>query len=77
MYCAFLLFSKEISKELGLDLDFNKDTKTVRLTLDYDGKMANAGVYIELDSEDFLDLIAKKIPGKLDDAVIGLIKGAL
>lgn len=68
---------KAISKELGLDLEFNKEEKTVRLSLDYDGKMANAGVYIELDAMDFIDLIAEKIPGKLDDLVLNQIKGLI
>ena len=68
---------KEISKELGLDLKFDKEKKTVRLSLDYDGKMADAGMFIELDSIQFIDLLAEKIPGKLDDMAFDYLKSVV
>ena len=36
-----------------------------------------AGVTLELDSAEVLDVIAKAIPGTLDDAILGAAKAAL
>ena len=40
-------------------------------------KGASAGVEIRVESDYFLDKLAEKIPGEVDDAVIAIIKGAL
>lgn len=61
--------------EAALDVDF-KDGK-LRLSVSYDGKGADAGIYVDLEPEYFLDKLAAAIPGKLDDAVIEMLKGAL
>lgn len=69
------LVEYDFGGESGLDLEF-KDGK-LRLTIQYDGKGADAGVYVDLEPDYFLDKLAAAIPGELDDMVIGAIKGAL
>lgn len=49
----------------------------VKISVSYDGAQADASLVISLDSDLLLDKLAEKIPGKIDDAVIGLIKVAL
>ena len=53
-----------------------KDGK-LRLNLEYDGKGADAGFYVDLDTDYLLDKVADLIPGKIDDVIIGLLKRAL
>ena len=65
----------EISNEANFDLEF-KEGKLM-LKCGYDGKGLDAGLYIELEADYFLDKLAEKIPGKLDDTVIAMLKGAL
>lgn len=42
-----------------------------------DTKGVDANVSVGIDSDYFLDELAKKIPGTLDDAIIGVLKMAL
>lgn len=65
----------EFSKEGGLDLAFVE--KKLRLTISYDGKGVDAGVYADVDPEYFLDKLKAAIPGEIDDTVIDLLKAAL
>lgn len=61
--------------EATLDVDF-KEGK-LRLSVSYDGKGADAGLFVDLDPEYFLDKLKAAIPGSIDDAVIELLKNAL
>lgn len=66
----------EIKKgEATLDLDF-KEGK-LRLSVSYDGKGADAGLFVDLDPDYFLDKLKAVIPGQIDDAIIEMLKGAL
>ena len=65
----------EISKEAKFDLQI-KQGKLI-LALNYDGAQVDAGVSVAVGVDLFLDKLAEKIPGQLDDAVIAVIKGAL
>ena len=66
----------EIKKgEASLDLDF-KEGK-LRLSVSYDGKGADAGLFVDLDPDYFLDKLKDVIPGQIDDAIIEMLKGAL
>jgi len=66
----------EIKKgEASLDLDF-KEGK-LRLSVSYDGKGADAGLFVDLDPDYFLDKLKAVIPGQIDDAIIEMLKGAL
>lgn len=58
-------------------LDVKLVTGKLVITTKYDGKGANAGVYLELEADYFLDKLAAAIPGQMDDAVIAMIKGLL
>jgi len=61
--------------EATLDVDF-KDGK-LRLSVSYDGKGADAGLFVDLDPDYFLDKLKDVIPGQIDDAIIEMLKGAL
>lgn len=69
------LMNKEISKEADLGLVFEE--KKVKLKLAYAGKGAGAEVSVYVDSEYFIDLLAKAIPGELDDMILAGLKAAL
>jgi hypothetical protein len=69
------LFEKQLGAETNVDIDF-KDGDLV-LTVTYDGKGLRAGVSVKVDGEYFLDKLAEKIPGNIDDAIIAMLKGAL
>ena len=66
------LAEMEVSEEADLSLEF-KDGK-LKFLLQYDGKGANAGVYIDVEPEYFLDKLADVIPGEYDDKVFELLK---
>ena len=61
--------------EATLDVDF-KDGK-LRLSVSYDGKGADAGLFVDLDPDYFLNKLKAVIPGQIDDAIIEMLKGAL
>lgn len=69
------LVEYDFGKEGGFDLEF-KDGK-LRVVVAYEGKGADAGVYVDINPEYFLDKLAKAIPGNIDDMVIAALKGAL
>lgn len=60
-----------------VDLKVVVEKGVVKLEVKYDGAGANAGMYVELEADYFLDKLAAAIPGQIDDSVIGLIKAAL
>lgn len=62
--------------ETDLDLVWDGEKNCLKLTFGYDGKGVNAGVYVDIESDYFLDKLAKAIPGEVDDAVIGMLKAA-
>ena len=63
--------------ETDFSLDYNSEEKELRLSFGYDGKGVDAGVYVDVSAEYFLDKLAEVIPGELDDHVINLVKAAL
>ena len=68
---------KEISNELGVEVDYKKESKAVKLEVKYDGKGLDSGLYVEVSAEYLLDKLAEKIPGEWDDAVLKMLKAAL
>ena len=49
----------------------------LKLSLDYDGKQADAGLYISLDVKQFIELLKDAIPGKIDDIILDGLLAAL
>jgi len=47
------------------------------LSVVYDGKGVDGSVNISADSDYFMDKLAELIPGKVDDAIINILKVAL
>lgn len=66
---------KAISSEVKFDLDI-KDGKIVVSAI-YDGKGLDSTISLAIDGEYFLDKLAEKISGNVDDMIIAAIKGAL
>lgn len=53
------------------------DAGKLIIAMGYDGVEADAEMSIKLEVDLFLDKVAALIPGKIDDAVIAMLKGAL
>jgi hypothetical protein len=58
------------------DLDFTAEGN-LRIQVSASHGLGSAGIVLELKGEAVLDALAAAIPGKVDDAVIGLMKAAL
>ena len=69
------LVEGELGSEAVYELKWEEGE--LKLTFGYDGKGIDAGVYVNLGGEYFLDKLAAAIPGELDDSVINLIKAAM
>lgn len=69
--------SKEIVNSSEMKLDIKFEEGKAKLIANYDGKGADAGVYIHLEAGYFLDKLAAAIPGQIDDQVIALLKAAI
>ena len=53
------------------------DNLNIRLEAAYDGKQADAGFFIELTTDEYLEMLKELIPGKVDDVLIEAIKQGL
>jgi len=68
-----------LAKELGAEADLSIALVAgkLELKLSYDGKGAGASVAVNLEPDYFIEKLAAVIPGKLDDAVLEILKSAL
>jgi len=48
-----------------------------RVEIDYAGKQATAGAYVEMDAKQYLELLKAAIPGTVDDAIINALEMAM
>lgn len=69
------LHEQPLGAEANLKLEL-KEGKML-LSVSYDGKGADASLSLLVDPDYFIDLLAKAIPGEIDDAIFAIIKGAL
>lgn len=67
--------SKELSKEL--DLDIKVEEGKIKISVVADMKGVDVGLSVSLEPEYFGDKLAKAIPGQIDDAVIAMLIAAL
>jgi hypothetical protein len=67
--------NEQISKEANVKIEIVAGKIELTAALDTSG--ADVAVKVLVDSDYFLDLLASKIPGQIDDAVIALFKSAL
>lgn len=66
----------EVKKgDFGLELSYVNNQLV--FTVGVDSKGVDAGIKVAIDAEYFMDLLAKAIPGELDDMIINTIKAAL
>ena len=68
------LVNKQIGKEGKLDLGF-KEGK-LELTLGLDSAGVDAGLFVTVEPDYFLDKLKAAIPGTVDDTIIDLLKVA-
>lgn len=68
-----------VNEALGSEGSVSVDLSGGKLSLSakYDSKGLDGEVKLSVDSDYFLDKLAEAIPGKLDDAVIAVLKAAL
>lgn len=53
------------------------DDLNIKLEVGYDGEQADAGFYIDLSTDEYLEMLKKLIPGSVDDVLIEAIKAGL
>jgi hypothetical protein len=69
------LANVNVSKELGLKIEFINNQVKLSLGLDTNGVDASISVMLEVDY--FLDKLAAAIPGTIDNTIIELLKAGL
>lgn len=65
----------QLGHEAGYDIELVDGS--LKISSKYEGKGGGAQVSVFIKAEYFLDKLAEAVPGKIDDAVIALLKGAL
>ncbi len=71
---------KELYKVEKGEMSFKvmkKDDLGLRLEASYDGAQADAGFFIDLSTEEYIEMLKAAIPGKIDDMIIDALKGSL
>ncbi len=58
-------------------LEIKIEEAKVKVALVYDGKQADAKLEIMLGVDEYMDMLAKAIPGEVDDKIIEMLKLAM
>lgn len=58
----------------SLDYDVNFVEGQLVLSMKFDGQYMDSELKVSLDSDQLLDKLAARIPGKVDDAILGMLK---
>lgn len=58
------------------DVEFKEGKLTAKVSAKVEAGV-EGGAFISLDASLILDALAKAIPGQIDDALLGILKGAL
>jgi hypothetical protein len=69
------LVSGDLGPETKYDVSFKEGS--LQVSVNYMGKLAGGSVALKIPADAVLDAIKNAIPGKVDDAVIELIKASL
>jgi hypothetical protein len=69
------ILNKQISPEAKALVEIKEGKLQLSAVLDTGGVDANVAVAVEVDY--FIDELAKKIPGQIDDAIFAVLKTAL
>lgn len=69
------LASGQVGPEANYKLSLEEGKVVV--ALNYTGAQADASLMVKLNAESFIDQLAAMIPGKIDDAIFAMLKGAL
>lgn len=69
------ILNKQISPEAKALVEIKEGKLQLSAVLDTGGVDANVAVAVEFDY--FIDELAKKIPGQIDDAIFAVLKTAL
>lgn len=70
-----ILVDKELGPEAGAKVEISGGK--IILSVDLASAGLGGGLKLSLDSDYFLDALAAKIPGSIDDAIIAVLKSAL
>ncbi len=70
-----IILEKQLSPEANAKVEISGGKLSLAAKLDTGG--VDADVNVAVDTDYFCDELAKKIPGVLDDAILGLLKSAL
>lgn len=69
------ILNKQISPEAKALVEIKEGKLQLSAVLDTGGVDANVAVSVEVDY--FIDELAKKIPGQIDDAIFAVLKSSL
>lgn len=69
------LLAKELGAEGSVKLVIEQGK--IKLVVAYDSKGLDGSVALAVDSDYFIDELAKKIPGQIDDMIFAVLKSAL
>lgn len=69
------ILKQEIGKEAFVTVELSEGKIVIKSELNSSG--LGAGVMATIETDYFLDKIAEKIPGQIDDAVLAVFKSAL
>ena len=69
------IINKQLSPEATLKIEIAEGKLKMSAILDTKG--VDAQLSASVDSDYFIDELAKKIPGTIDDAIFDVLKGAL
>lgn len=69
------IINKQISPEANALVEIKEGKLQLSVKLDTQG--LDGQLSVSVDSDYFIDELAKKIPGTIDDAIFAVLKGAL
>ena len=58
-------------------LEIKIEDLKVKIAVVYDGKQADAKLEVSLGVDEYMDMLAKAIPGEIDDKIIDMLKLAM
>lgn len=66
------LLEKEIGKDGNLTIEF--EGGKLKFIAGVESKGVDAGLYVDVDPDYFIDKLKEAIPGEIDDAVLEMLK---
>jgi hypothetical protein len=67
----------ELTKELNYGLEYDKEKKELKISLEFEGKFGAVELAGKLPADKLVMELARIIPGELDDVVLKMLLAAL